>query len=47
MVSDRLSGLRESSSTLMVNDRLMNRMVGVLSDHVSGLLVLHLYLING
>ena len=36
MVSDRLSGLRKSLP-LLVNDRLMIRMVGVLSDRVSGL----------
>jgi hypothetical protein len=36
VVSDLHSGLRKSLS-LSVNDRLMNRMVGVLSDRVSGL----------
>ena len=37
MVSDLLSGLRKSPNNLTVNDRLMSRMVGVLSDRVSGL----------
>jgi len=46
VVSDPLSGLRKSLA-LLLDDRLMIRMVGVLSDRVSGLLVLHLYLING
>jgi hypothetical protein len=36
VVSDLLSGLRESPP-ILVGDRLMSRMVGVLSDRVSGL----------